>query len=237
NDDDSETEWTPHAAARRVLSSAPSTSMEQAAGSMNGTFRFETGAGTVTASRGWGGQPRISSRAPDFGGAAAPTDYPGLGNILHATGDPEDVAHNMVLAAEDDDDADFGGLSHREQRAAAMTIGITQVAEQHPRRTPGSAAVGRAAFRAVADGTMTFPEAIATMPFAPRGGTRVMREIGSGDREMTDEQASMISNLDDEEFEPLWSPPTFGHPPGPGPWGGGGPPPAGGAGGAGMLLT
>lgn len=234
-------DWTPHDAARRVMassSSSSSTSMERTAASMSGTTRVDTGAGMVTASRGWGGQPRISSRKEEYGGAHAPTDYVGLGGILDGTADPEDAAHNMEMAAEDDDEADFSGLSHQQQRAASMSIGITQVAEEHPKRTPGSAAIGRAAFRAVSDGVKTFPESFSALPYAGKGGTKMMRDIKAGKRDLTDEQADMISALDEDEFGQLWPTPSCKWPPG-GPHGGGPggpPPPMGGAGGS-MLST
>jgi hypothetical protein len=189
---DEDPDWWPDDGLREAFEAGPTTPMEGIAATMSGTTRTQTGAGMVTSSRGWGGQPRISSRASDYGGATAPSDYPRLATILDASGDIEQLASSM-LSASSGEDADFSRYSDETRRAVAMTLGITQIAEEHPRRTPGSALLGRAAFQAVEDGTHTFREAMSSLPYAPKGGTKAMKDIRAGKKTMTDKQLEIAS--------------------------------------------
>ncbi|MEH2260179.1 hypothetical protein [Nostoc sp.] len=194
-DDESDQEWTPDAALKEAFAADPSTPMELIAATMSGTMRHQTEAGMITSSNGWGGQPRISSRASDFNEAVAPADYPGLAIILDQAGNSEVVENlaNLMLEASEGTQSDFSAFSDQVQRAVAMVLGITQLAEQHPQRTAGSAKLARAAFQAVADGTKTFAEAFSALPFAPKGGTKVMKEIKQETRQMTEEQLEISS--------------------------------------------
>ncbi|MFI0793731.1 DUF4157 domain-containing protein [Micromonospora rubida] len=189
-------------AASRARRERPLTALEQLAADWQGGYReFETGAGPVSVSRGWGRQPYIRSRLAHYDGARVSTAYTDFSSVLDAgrSDQGRERLARRIRRASLGGRVDFSGYDFRTRRAAAHLIAITQVAED--RRTPGSGVLARAALRLVADGILTFGEAFARQGglYVPahQGGTREMRETAGGDVERLDE--TLAGQVPEEE--------------------------------------
>jgi hypothetical protein len=160
-----------------------------------------------------GNAPFIQSKKEDYDNQHVGVDYDNIISHL-APSDPrrqEDMAHDMLLMAKDDDEEpapDLSKYSEQEKRAMTHLLGITQVAEEHPNRTTGSAALARASIRNVADGTSTFHEEFNSKngSYVPArrkigkepGGTQQMKDFVSGKR-MYEESELTAANMSEDE--------------------------------------
>jgi hypothetical protein len=204
--DDDDDEWTPggayHGRRQAIIGGAePRTGLEDEAHQWNGAYtRQDVGGGHVSWRRGRGGQPFVQSRVGDYGGARVRVDYNDIASALDEGTDRqrEDRGHallNASLGAA----ANFAGWADRQRRAGMHLLGITQVAEEHASRTPGSALLARGALQGIADGTMTFTEAFSSGNgrYTPAhvGGTAEMREVGAGTRAPDDDLAGLSEGL------------------------------------------
>jgi hypothetical protein len=184
----------------------------------NGTSyeRHETPTGNFSVRRGRGNQPFIQSRKGDFNGERVGLDYndfiSGINQFI--SNNPsgyedvsqyeEELAHRILELIQGNTTDDFSDLDDQARRSITHLIGITQVAEEHSSRTPGSANFAMAGLRSIADGTATFSEVFsgnnALYVPARQGGTQAMRDFMSG--ELVDGDAAQIAgNLSEEESE------------------------------------
>ena len=202
--EDSDPEWTPRGIMDegfdRSRNPETQTSLERVAANMTGSIGFQTGLGPVTASFGRGRQPRVSSRLEDFGFARVGTRYSEVLAPINrlAPRQQEKLALAIFEVLEEGKPLPrFGFLTPSVKRAVAMLIGITQIAEQHHSRTPGSAPLARAAILSVADGVYTFEDAFNALPFVSTGGTAAMRALAQSHDPVSDEILGLIGGLMD----------------------------------------
>ena len=148
--------------------------------------RHELGSGPYSTTKGrYGDQPFIQTRKTDYNKADVGLDYDDIVRVLNQD-DPDAAKIKLAPKKDPDDpdeegedapdadypkqekmasdmlehtkgkDVDFSGYTDEERRAMTHLMAITQVAEEHPNRTPGSAPFARASLKRIADGDSTF---------------------------------------------------------------------------------
>ncbi|MCP5049027.1 MAG: hypothetical protein GY940_17790 [bacterium] len=181
--------------------------LEQFAGEWDGSYtRFDTEAGPASVRSGWGRQPFVQSRQSDFNNARVRVDYDDIvDNLSDSDREAEEDCANQILQATRGEDTDFGDWGDEPRRAATHLIGITQVAEEHSRRTPGAAALARAGLQLIADGIATFRDIFnrtsGWFVASQRGGTRELRDIASGEGEIDENTEMMMGAMSESESD------------------------------------
>jgi hypothetical protein len=163
------------------------TSLEELiAGWAGDTQRPETAAGTVTMrrGRGRGNQVYIQSRLADYANARVGLDYNSICRVLDNRS-PERIEQLAwcILRSVLGEAVSFRRYDDETRRAAAHLIGITQLAEEHAGRTPGSAEFARAGLLAVADGMHTFTQVFsndARTLYPAASSAQAMRDAAAG---------------------------------------------------------
>ena len=186
-------------------------------------WEISTDTGPVTIRKGmYGGgrQPYLQSRQDNYSGAQVSEDYDDISSVLDRNtfvDDPqneglaprEELASRILEAMDSPNNRQdlFVGYDAYTQRAVAHFIGITQIVEENPSRTPGSAEFARAGMVSVANGTDTFTSAFNRTDgkYTParkkglgtnlEGGTQQMRDAANGTIPVDD----MIAGLMEEE--------------------------------------
>jgi len=115
-----------------------------------GSTDITTPFGRTHAHTGWGGQPFITSKKEDYGGAAVGNRYTDIISSLRSGGKSDQEIATKLL------NEDSSGMTDKERRGAAMCDSIVGVGEEF--RVEGSARVCRAALRTIEDGSATFDE-------------------------------------------------------------------------------
>jgi hypothetical protein len=197
-------DWTPTDVARRHIARAQSGEtnypLETTSHDWEGeSQRLDTSAGMMTFHKGRGGQPYIRTRAPDFGGAVVSDDYDSLVRALSSDNpEVEEERANQVLMMARGETVDVSGESGIIRRAMTYLLGMTQVAEENPSRSSGSAGMARACLTRIADGTSTFFAEFnrTNGNYIPAriGGTGMMREVVSGTRALDEDVAGNMSD-------------------------------------------
>lgn len=177
----------------------PRTDLEDFSHSFDGSYtRLNFGSGMASVRRGRGGQPYVQSRLGDFGRARVSGDYDSIAKVLdQGTAEEIEDRGDTLLKAATGERADFTGWTDEERRAATHLLAITQVAEENPTRTEGSALLARGGFQAISDGVETFHSVFNRESglYTPAhfGGTGEMRQVADGERDPD----SLISGLTD----------------------------------------
>ena len=152
----------------------------------------DTSTGPIKVSKGWGGQPYVSSKKGDYGNRKAGSDYKSMSRDLGNMPIPQErLAGTMLEAARGNREpmnSLMPNLSDGDRRTIAHMEGVSQIAEEYPNRNPGMAGGARGELKAISDGTRTFPEAFdnrtGTYVPAHKGGTREARKVRAGDKAM-----------------------------------------------------
>lgn len=185
----------------------PRQPLEQAAHDWdeNSYQRIGTAAGSFSVRPGRANQPFIQSRKEDYGNASVDVDYDAVADELsddETTPDERRARAANVLNLMKGKPVNLHGTPHRVRRAMVHLAGITQVAEEHRTRTPGSARMGRAAVRAIRRGAGTFHgmfrRADGLYLPARHGGTGMTREVAAGAR-MPD--AALVDLMRDHGYD------------------------------------
>ena len=168
--------------------------------------KHETPLGSFSSRGGYGGQPFIQTRRGDYGNASVGTKYSENAAVLNSASPrrQERIADTMLRASHGES-VNLGRYTNEERRAMSQLNAFSQVAEQHPRRTPGSSAFARASLRSIRDGSSTFGEEFGSgdrshyIPARP-GGANQMRNYAQG--RYHDEEADYTAgNMSDSESE------------------------------------
>jgi hypothetical protein len=209
DDDASDPDWTPFLAMDRRFARAQAGEarypMEETSRDWAGeTHRIETAAGPFTFHRGRGQQPYIRTRREDFAGANVDDDYDSIVRVLSdANPRVEERRAYLILRMARGGRPSLAHETAQVRRAMTYLLGLTQVAEESRRRTPGSAAAARASLRTIADGTSTFHAQFnrtnGLFVAARRGGTAAMREVAAGKRQLDEDVAGNVSDSDDDD--------------------------------------
>jgi hypothetical protein len=108
-----------------------------------------------------------------------------------------------LLRSSKGENVDFSRYTPEERRAMTHLTTITQIAEQHPRRTPGSAAFARGSLRNIRDGTSTFHEEFNRKDghyvAARKKGTNKMKEFVKGNLSEAGPKYTAANMSDDED--------------------------------------
>ena len=206
-DENADGDWTPQDVARRHIDRAQRGETDYPLETRShewdgGSYRIDSGSGMMRYHKGRGGQMYIRTRADDFGGQKIGDDYDSLVSTLsHDDPEVEEERANILLRLSRGEDVDLDGIPNKIRRAMTFLLGMTQVAEENPSRSSGSAGTARASFRSIADGTSTFHQEFnrTNGRYVPAhvGGTGEMREVVSGTRMLHDDLAG---NMSDDEI-------------------------------------
>ena len=150
-----------------------------------GYQQVQSSPGVFSIRRGRATQPFVQSRLADFAHARVAVDYDDICRVLDdRTGARRERLAWKILLAANGDQVSFDRYDDYTRRAAAHLLAITQLAEEHATRNPGSAEFARAGLLAVADGVYTFTEVFGRDQghFTPAhlGGTQQMRDLSAG---------------------------------------------------------
>ncbi len=208
--DDSD-EWTPEGVARDHMGRAQTgnvkypleeesrdwTGDSTIVNTSSGPFTYHKGRGKKGAQ-----QPYVRTNMKNFNNARVDDDYDSVYRALESS-DPEieeERAYNILQMARGED-VDVSHETSKVKRAMTFLLGMTQIAEEHSTRTPGSAGVARSILRSIADGIMTFRQGFNRtdglyLASHKEGGTQKMRDVVSGTRLLDDDVAGNMSEED-----------------------------------------
>lgn len=173
--------------------------------------------GPVNSRFGHGGAPFVTSKKDNYDGAQVAVDYDDIAKKLnHSNPQRQENMAQAMLKMTKGEKPSLKSYTTQEKRAMSHLAGITQLAEQHPNRTPGSAALARASLQRIADGTSTFHQefntkdgnyvparkAVKTGPDKAPGGTQQMRDFVRGTKTY-EEAEHTAANLSESEDEPM----------------------------------
>jgi len=113
-------------------------------GMLQGSFR-----------RGWGGQPFLSVRAEDFGGATGKSDYDSIIAVFKRDRHMQSEIAEAILVRIDHGNEPFG-YSFEAMRAMSLLIQLTQVVESHDSRMTGVDKWARACLSRILNGESSF---------------------------------------------------------------------------------
>lgn len=173
--------------------------------------------GPVKTRIGNGGAPFVTSKKGDYEDAKVDTDYDDIAKKLnHKNRKQQENMADAMLAMSRGEEPDLSRYTSEEKRAMSHLVGITQLAEQHPNRTPGSAALARASLRRIRDEDSTFDKefntkdgnyiparkAVKKGPDKVPGGTQQMRDFVRGSKRY-EEAEHTAANMSESEDEPM----------------------------------